>query len=116
MPPTQRLFDTGTRRGERSIREFGAECRDARLRLGLSQREVAAAGRLNRSTYSRLETGTARSLQIIVAARVAAVLGLDLSIRTFPGGSSIRDAGQAPRLAWLVSCVAAPLTYRVDAP
>jgi transcriptional regulator with XRE-family HTH domain len=110
------LFDSGTRRAERALHEFGEECRHTRLRLGLSQREVATAARLERSTYSRLESGTSRSLQIVAASRVAAVLGLNLSVRAFPGGASIRDAGQAPRLAWLASCIARPLTYRVDAP
>jgi transcriptional regulator with XRE-family HTH domain len=116
MAPTQRLFDSGTRRAERALGELGEECRHARLRLGLSQREVAAAARLERSSYSRLESGRLRALSVLAASRAASVLGLNLSIRAYPGGMSIRDAGQAPRLAWLTSCIGRPLTYRLDAP
>jgi transcriptional regulator with XRE-family HTH domain len=99
MPASERLFDTGTRRAERAIRELGNEFRHARLSLGLSQREVAAASRIHRTSYSRIEGGKLRSVQLVVVSRIAAILGLDLSAKVFPGGPAIRDGGQAPRLA-----------------
>jgi transcriptional regulator with XRE-family HTH domain len=104
------------RRAQRLAREIGEEFRHARSRLGLSQQEVAAAARIHRSSYARVEAGKLASLQLGQAARIAAVLGLDLAARVYPGGPSVRDAGQAPRLAALVVCVAPPLSCRTDVP
>ncbi len=114
MRPTQRLYDRGTALGERRLRELAEEFKHARLRLGLSQQEVADAARIDRSTYSRLERGKLATLSILASARVGAVLGLDLSVRTFPGGRSVRDAGQARGLSPLLECVAALLAYRLE--
>jgi transcriptional regulator with XRE-family HTH domain len=111
-----RPFDRGTRLGERRLRELGAEIRDARLGAGLSQARAADAARISRSSWSRLERGKLPSLSVLVAARVAAVLGLDLAVRAYPGGNAIRDAGHATRLLRLVSIVAAPLTHRAEVP
>jgi hypothetical protein len=49
-------------------------------------------------------------------ARVSAVLGLDLFVRAYPSGPPVRDAGQAKRLAALLSHAGPPLRYRVDVP
>jgi transcriptional regulator with XRE-family HTH domain len=116
VPSSERIFDSGSRRAERALRDLGDEYRHARLRLGLSQREVSQAARIHRSTYSRIEAGKLRSLAVSVATQVAGVLGLNLSVRAFPGGPSIRDAGQARRLLTLVQSVGPPFTYRTDVP
>jgi transcriptional regulator with XRE-family HTH domain len=114
VPTTERLYDAGTRRADRWRRELGEEFRHRRLELGLSQREVAAAARIDRSDYSRIEHGVFGSLSITAACRVGSVLALDVSVRVFPGGSSIRDAGQTPRLQKLLACVGPPLSYRLE--
>jgi transcriptional regulator with XRE-family HTH domain len=116
MPVAQRLYDRGTQQGERRLRELGEEFRHARLSIGLSQQAVADAARIDRGTYSRIERAKLAYVSILSAARIASVLGLDLSVRVYPGGPSIRDAGQAPRLARLLACVGAPLTYRTEVP
>jgi hypothetical protein len=55
---------------------------------------VAAASGVSRASIERLELGTLRSLSIIQAAILSAVVGLDLSLRTYPGPTGARDAGQ----------------------
>lgn len=92
---------------------MGEEFRDARIGLGLSQREVAAAARIDRADYSRVEAGKLK-LTVIGAYRIGAVLGLDVSLRSFPGGRSMRDAGQAGLEKKLVEHVAEPLTYKTE--
>jgi transcriptional regulator with XRE-family HTH domain len=110
------LFDAGTRRADRWRHEIGEEFRHARLRLGLSQREVAAAARVDRADYSRIERGKLARLSIETACRVGAVLGLDVSVKVFPGGRSIRDSGQAPRLQRILECIGDPLRFRLEMP
>ncbi len=115
MRTVQRRFDRGTRVGERLLRELGLECRDARLTLGMSQLQVAVLCRIARSTYTRIEAGQLSSLSVVLAARVASVLGLRLSARAFPE-AELRDAPQAGRLLRLLGHVAPPLTYRTEVP
>jgi transcriptional regulator with XRE-family HTH domain len=111
-----RRCDAGTRRAERWLAEVGEEFRHARLRLALTQREVSHAARVDRADYSRIERGKLGYLSIVRACRIAAVLGLDLWIKAFPGGKSIRDAGHAARLQMLLSFVGKPLSYRIEVP
>ena len=112
----ERLYDKGARRAQRTRIDLGEEFRHARLRLGLSQREVALAARIDRADYSRIEGGKVPNLSLKVASTVGAVLGLDIGVRAYPGGASIRDAGHARREQMLIECVGPPLRYRTEVP
>jgi transcriptional regulator with XRE-family HTH domain len=92
MPSKERSLDRGTRKARTILTTYGEEMRLARTEHGLSQRSVAAAVGLSKTQVGRVERGEARALSIFHAARIAAVLGLDLSVRTYPGGAPIRDA------------------------
>jgi transcriptional regulator with XRE-family HTH domain len=116
MPTAQRLYDRGTQLGERHLAELGEEFKRARLVLGLSQQEVADAARVDRADYSRIERHKLVRLSIVVAARIGAALGLDVSVKAFPSGVSIRDAGQARRLKQVMEHVGPPLTHRREVP
>ncbi len=116
MPPLERPHDRGSRRATEALANLGKEFRTARLALGLSQREVAAAARIDRADYSRIEGGKLARVPVVVIYRVGAVLGLDIAATAFPGGRPIRDAGQAPRMQALLGCVGRPLTYRTEVP
>ena len=93
---------------------LGEEFRHERLRLGLSQRQVARAAHVDRGDLSRIEAGKLDYLTFPTACTIASVLGLDLSIKPYPGGGSIRDAGQAPRLQALIKCVGPPLRIATE--
>src|SRR5947208_7490709 len=116
MGVTQRVLDRGTRRGDHSIKRLAGEYRAGRLMLGLSQRQVAEAAHISRSAYGRVEQGSDRHLTLLAAARIAAVLGLDFSARTYPGDAPTRDAAHAKRLATLLVNIGPPLRYRTDVP
>ncbi|MGH2408587.1 MAG: helix-turn-helix domain-containing protein [Candidatus Limnocylindrales bacterium] len=116
MSTVERLFQSATRRGGASLTRFGEEVRDARFQAGTSQSVVGAAARMSGSKVSRIETGSFRSLSFIDAARVAAVVGLDLSVKTYPGGRRLRDAAHAERLQRVLGHVRPPLTSRVEVP
>jgi transcriptional regulator with XRE-family HTH domain len=116
MGSTERAYDRGTRRGERWLKELGEELRRARLSRGISQRRVADAARISQPVYSRIERGVLPHLAVLTAARVAAVLGLELSVRAYPDGNGIRDAAHAERLGRLLAHVCPPLRYRTEVP
>lgn len=116
MGTVERLRERGTRRGHRALATLAEEIRNKRLSVGLSQRHVAEAAGLSRPTVTRIEAGRFHHLSILDASKVAAVLGLELSVRVYPGPEPLRDAAQHGRLARVLSCVAAPLAYRTEVP
>jgi transcriptional regulator with XRE-family HTH domain len=116
MGSAERTYDRGSRQGQRLVRSIGEEFRTARVALGLSQRHVARAAHVSRSQYGRIEVGAVRHLSILTAARISAVLGLDLSARTYPSGRPIRDAAHAKRLGRLLDHVGPPLRSVTDVP
>ena len=78
---------------EQQMRQLTSELREARIGAGLSQRQVAGAVGIPRSSVERLELGQP-NVSLRTAGLVAAAVGLDLSIRSYPGGPHIRDVGQ----------------------
>jgi transcriptional regulator with XRE-family HTH domain len=95
---------------------LGAEWRHARIAAGLAQRDVAAAVGAARSRVSRIERGEVRGLSIVRAAELSAVLGMDLSVRQFPAGPPLRDAGHLALLARFDGLVAPPYRITREAP
>jgi transcriptional regulator with XRE-family HTH domain len=114
MPTVERLRHRGTSRARRANAALGEEFRQKRLAVGLSQRIVAAAAGLSRSTYTRIEAGAYEPLSIVVGRRICAVLGLDLSVRAYPGAEPLRDAAQIARLGIVLSYAAPPLASRTE--
>jgi transcriptional regulator with XRE-family HTH domain len=64
----------------------------------LSQRLVAGAVGISRPQYGRIERGLAPQVSLERVATIATVLGLEPSLRFFPSGDPIRDAGHAALL------------------
>jgi transcriptional regulator with XRE-family HTH domain len=116
MPVTDRRLDRGSRRADRSLREFAAELRRQRHASGLSQRAVAGAAHIDRARYSRIEGARIPKLGIAEASRLAAVLGLDLVVRCYPGGERLRDAGHLQLVSQVREAVRPPLRLRVEVP
>jgi len=74
------------------LRSIGSELRLARNRHGLSLRLVASQVAISPSQLSRVERGLAEHAELMMLARLAAVVGLDLVARAYPGTSPIRDS------------------------
>jgi transcriptional regulator with XRE-family HTH domain len=104
----------GAQRARRILAELAGEIRDARLRAGLSQEELGRRLGMSGDKVWKVEHERARSLSIIDACEMAAVLGFDLAARLYPNGVPVRDAGQARRLLRVLENVGAPLRYRTD--
>jgi transcriptional regulator with XRE-family HTH domain len=73
--------------------ELGTELRDARLGAGISQRHVATVAGLSQATVSRVENARSMATPIDDLASHCAALGLRLSVKVYPDGPAVRDAG-----------------------
>lgn len=75
-------------------RRAGEEVALARARLGLSVAHAARIGGVARTTLRRIEAGDP-GVSLITLARAAAGVGLDVTVRAFPGRAPrLRDTGQ----------------------
>lgn len=93
MSTRERAIDAGAARARALVPRIAEEARNARLAAGLGQEDVARAIGLSRSQLSRIERGLA-PLDLATLARLFAVLGHELSVRAYPSGDPLRDAGQ----------------------
>ena len=116
VPSASRAFDRGTRLARRHTGEIAEEFRERRLALGESQEHVADACQMSRVHYGQIENGQVPKLTILEVDRIASVLGLDPSIRLYPAGPAVRDAGQLLRLQAFLDDVRPPLRYRIEVP
>ncbi len=56
------------------------------------------------------------TLSIVDASRLAGVLGLDLSVRLYPGQGPLRDDAHTTRLSRVLGSVRPPLRYQTEVP
>jgi transcriptional regulator with XRE-family HTH domain len=112
----ERALDRADLRARKALAMFSDEIREQRLELGLSQASVAASAQLSRPRYTKIEGAKVVTLSIVEAARITSVLGLDLSVRVYPGGDPLRDAASVARLESLAAWVARPLRFRAEVP
>jgi transcriptional regulator with XRE-family HTH domain len=94
MPPRLRALQEAERRSTRSLREQGAELREARIAAGLTQADVARALGSSASKVGRIERGEDMQVSAVDLARVAAVVGRQLWMRIYPAPGALRDAPQ----------------------
>jgi transcriptional regulator with XRE-family HTH domain len=116
MGTKQRAADVGAERARSIVIDLGREIRLARTDHGLSQRAVGQAVGISASQVSRVERAQARCLSIRQAARLLAVVGLELSARAYPAGAPIRDAAHRGLLERLRARVAPTVRWRFEVP
>ncbi len=105
----------GRRRAARTRIEVGAGIRQARRAAGLSQAATARRSKLSQATVSRIERGlTAATLDDLAV--LAGVVGLDLAVRLYPGGSPIRDAAHVRAMGRLRALLPAGFRLAAEAP
>ena len=111
-----RPIDRGTERGRRLRTSIGLEARQARVGRNLTLARVCGAVGVSTSTGSRLERGLLEHVDVMLLARFCAVVGLDLSIRAYPGGQPIRDAAQLALLREFRALVHTSLDWATEVP
>ncbi len=108
--------DEAARAARRRLRGVSSDIRAARRAAGLSQAQVARAVGRSRQLIGHVEAGRIEDPGTILLGRVAATVGLDLSLRAFPGGSPLRDAGQLGVLRRLAEAIPRAWTMRTEVP
>jgi transcriptional regulator with XRE-family HTH domain len=116
MPTKERAADRGTRTAHRDLVSIGADVRGARISAGLTQRAVGHACGMAHTQVSRIERAELRSVSILQLARVGAVVGLDVRVRSYPGPTAVRDAGQVALLTRFRRSLHPTLRLRLEVP
>jgi len=116
MPTRERLAALGTARGRKLVNEFADELHRARLAAGLSQAGVAHAVDLSQQTISCYERGIAPHPNFVQAARVARIVGLELSVRCYPAANQLRDAAHVSLIQRLLTRLGAEFRHQLEAP
>lgn len=111
-----RSVDIGTSRGRDLTIRAGQELRLARTDRGLSLATVGGAVALSISQVSRIERGLVRHVSVRDLARLHAVVGLDLSVKSYPSGQPIRDAVHIRLLNDLRRLLHRSLLWSVEVP
>jgi len=93
-----------------------ADFRHARIAAGISREEVARVVGVSASAIARFERGDLDDIGIERLCRLSASVGLETSVRLFPDGDPIRDAGQVRLLERLRVRLPPSLRWRVEVP
>jgi len=115
MPIRQSPIAEAARRASEALDGVIRDVRLARLEAGLTQADVATAAGISRPQLASIEIGR-RVPSVVLLARLSAVVGLRLSVRAFPAGAPLRDAGQLKLLARFVSLIGDHWQRRAEAP
>ena len=114
MATRRRRSDVGAARARELVAMIGREFGGTRTNASLSQEEVSRASGLSRSRYGRIERGQSPEVSVAAICRIAAVLGLDASLRFFPTGDPVRDAAQLALLERLRSACHPSFGWRTE--
>jgi transcriptional regulator with XRE-family HTH domain len=116
MATKARQIDIGTARGLDLISRAGREIRLARTDRGLSLAVVGHAAGLSTSEISKIERGLVPRVSVYDLARVHAVVGLELSLKSYPSGQPIRDAAHVALLRDFRAGLHRSLRWAVEVP
>jgi len=89
-----RRIDSANEATARIRTTIGMELRNSRRGAGLSQRVAGGAVGMSHAQVGRIERGKVADPTVGQLARLAAAVGLDLSVRLYPGTDAVRDAAQ----------------------
>ncbi len=116
MAGQERRDDQARRAALAMLAGVGREVRRARLDLDVSQAVASARVGKSASAWSRLERGEAPYLPLLDLARAANVVGLDLSIRAYPGGKPVRDQAHLELLERFRACLGDGARWQTEVP
>ena len=116
MPTRETPTQRATHRARTLIRRLGDELRIARLAVGASSSQVAALAGISHTQLIRIERGLAPHVDVEILARIAAVLGHELSLRIHPIGAAVRDAAHLALLARFAARLGAGISWQTEVP
>jgi transcriptional regulator with XRE-family HTH domain len=112
MPTRQRPGDLGAEDARRLESAISSELRHARLAAGLSQAVAARGAGMSASQWGRLERGVPERATNEQMCRAARALGLVVSLKLYPDGAPVRDAGHLALIGRFEARLRAPLRLR----
>ena len=112
----RRPKDIGAARARELLSMVGRELYSTRSNAGLSQDVVSATAGMSRPKYGRIERANEPEVSVSSLARIAAALGLELSVRFYPAGDPVRDAGHVALLGRLAARCHPNLVIRTEVP
>jgi transcriptional regulator with XRE-family HTH domain len=86
------------------------------MAAGFSQTRAGRAAGMSHTQVSRIESGIVERVRIVDLMRLAVIVGLDVSVRAYPGPDPIRDVAHIRLLERLRSRAARSLEWRVEVP
>lgn len=116
MATREARIDRGIRLSKRALASIGDELRHARLAAGLSQAAVATASGLSTTQISRIERTHLASASVDQVARLASILGLDLSVKFYPAGQPLRDQAHLELITRFRARLGPGLVLRTEVP
>jgi transcriptional regulator with XRE-family HTH domain len=116
MTANERSVARASRRAREIAMQVGEEIHLARLATGLSQQELGSVLGFSHSKVGRIERAQDGSVVVGDLMRLAAAVGLELSVRAFPTGSPHRDHAHAALLDRLRRRLHPALRWRTEVP
>src|SRR5439155_4521603 len=114
MATRERFIDRAQRR--RIVSVVGNELRDARVGSGLSQAAVGRAAGMSHAQVGRIERARISGVSVDQLCRLSAALGMEISVRFYPGSDPLRDAAHAALLERLRGRLHPSLGWRLEVP
>ena len=116
MANRSRALDVAMRSWQRARVELGGELREARLARGLTQAQVATAIGTSGARVSRVEQGRVPTVRTRALIQHGAAVGLRVSVKAYPAGGGLRDAGQAAYIARFAERIGRQWRIQLEAP
>jgi len=116
VPIYERAVDRGARRGRFLVGRTSSELQTARREAAISQRELGRLLRVSHSKVSRALRGEPDQMTIEFAARMASILGLQLSVTLHPDGDPVRDAAHLALIGRFRRRVPDTFRWRTEVP
>ena len=116
MPTWDTRAQRGAQRGQLLLRRVGDELHTARTAAGLSSRAVGGLVGLSHVQVIRIERGLAPHVGIETLARLASVLGHELSVRIHPIGPPVRDKAHVALLQRFAARLGSDVTWQTEVP
>lgn len=116
MPARRRAVELGATRGRTAVVNIGRELDDAIRNLGLSYAAIGRDVGMSGWQVARVARGEVANLTIVHASELAAAVGLELSVRSFPTGRPLRDVAHLAVLERLRRQLHPSLTWRTEVP
>jgi transcriptional regulator with XRE-family HTH domain len=112
----ERPVDRAPRLVGHDLIKIGIDLRTARIGAGLSLRFVGDRVGLSATQVMRIERGLVPNVSVRQLARIGAVVGLNVRVRTYLGADPIRDIAQAKLLGRLSARLHRALRFRTEVP